>query len=96
VFRWKSYWEMKCLEVVVKTNEVKRVQLSQKRELEVEPRSEGKMELRLFRERTLARKSSHKIHDKMMAILGGDEGKDKDAWFVVVRREPPQYQLAKQ
>ena len=91
--RWKYYWEVQRREMTVADAKPQKVQLSGERAVELAPVGDGKIEVRLYRGKELARKSSHRIHDHMMAIFGGDEG--EKAWFVVVRREEPQYQIAK-
>ena len=92
--RWKHYWEIERREATVRPGESKKVELSRERSIEVVPGTNGKVEVRLYRGKNLARKSCHKVNDRMMAIFGGDEG--ERAWFVVVRRQEPQYEIAKQ
>jgi len=91
--RWKHYWEIERRDTVLVTGKSKKVTLSGERAVEVAPSGEGKIEVRLYRGKELARKSCHKADARMMAIFGGDEG--EKAWFVVVRREEPQYHVAK-
>ena len=92
--RWKYYWEVERRDIVVPSGKSRKVELSGERSVEVLPPADGKVEVRLYRGKELARKSCHKAHERMMAIFGGDEG--ERAWFVVVRREEPQYEVAKQ
>ena len=92
--RWKHYWEIQRRDATVPSGKSKKVELAGERAIEVVPAANGKVEVRLYRGKNLARKSCHKAHDRMMAIFGGDEG--ERAWFVVVRREEPQYEVAKQ
>jgi len=92
--RWKYYWELERRDTMVPTGKSKKIALSGERAVEVVPADDGRVEVRLYRGKTVARKSCHKPHDRMMAIFGGDEG--EHAWFVVVRREEPQYEVAKQ
>ena len=92
--RWKYYWEIERRDAVVPTGKPKKIGLSGERAVEVVPAESGKVEVRLYRGKEVARKSCHKAHERMMAIFGGDEG--EQAWFVVVRREEPQYEVAKQ
>ena len=92
--RWKYYWEVQRLETSLAHAEKKRVQLNGERAVEIVPVESGKVEVRLYRGKDVARKSCHKVHNRMMAIFGGDEEQNK-AWFVVVRREEPQYEIAK-
>ena len=92
--RWKHYWEIERRDATVPAGKSKKVQLSRERTVEVMPAANGKVEVRLYRGKNLARKSCHKVNDRMMAIFGGDEG--RRAWFIVVRRQEPQYEVAKQ
>jgi hypothetical protein len=92
--RWKYYWEVERRDASVPSDRSKRVDLPGERAIEVMPAVNGKVEVRLYRGKNLSRKSCHKVNDRMMAIFGGDEG--ERAWFVVVRRQEPQYEVAKQ
>jgi len=92
--RWKYYWEVQRRETTLPEAKSARVQLNGDRAIEIAALEKGKVEVRLYRGKELARKSCHKVHDRMMAIFGGDEEQNK-AWFVVVRREEPQYEMAK-
>ena len=92
--RWKYYWEIERRDATVPSDKAKKIPLTGERTVEVLPAANGKVEVRLYRGKEIARKSCHKAHDRMMAIFGGDEG--ERAWFVVVRREEPQYEVAKQ
>jgi hypothetical protein len=91
--RWKHYWEVERRDTTVETGKLRKVELSGERAVELAPAVEGKVEVRLYRDKKLVRKSCHKANDRMMAIFGGDEG--EKAWFVVVRREEPRYEVAK-
>jgi hypothetical protein len=92
--RWKHYWEIERRDASVPSGKSKKVALSRERTVEVMPAANGKVEVRLYRGKNLARKSCHKVNDRMIAIFGGDEG--ERAWFIVVRRQEPQYEVAKQ
>ena len=91
--RWKYYWEVQRRETILSDAKSQKVQLNGDRAIEIAPLGDGKVEVRLYLGKDLARKSYHRVHDHMMAIFGGDEG--EKAWFVVVRREEPQYEIAK-
>lgn len=95
VFRWKHYWELERREITVAEGELKKLKLSSGRTVELGPIVDGKLQVRLYRGKELVRKTCHRVHDKMMAILGGDDEKHS-AWFVVIRREEPQYEIAQQ
>lgn len=88
VFRWKYYWELDRQEITPQAHRVKTIQLNASRSLEIEPVAENQIELRLYHDKTLVRKSRHQSDKKMMAIMGGELGADS-AWFVVVRGEEP-------
>lgn len=92
--RWKYYWEVERRDATVQPGKGKKIALGGDRAVEVLPAANGKVEVRLYRGKEIARKSCHKAHERMMAIFGGDEG--ERAWFVVVRREEPNYEVAKQ
>ena len=96
VFRWKHYWELERQEVSVREGELKKLKLPAGLWVELGPIDKDRIEIRLYRGKDLVRKSCHRVHDKMMAILGGDEKEKDGAWFVVVRREEPQYEIARQ
>jgi hypothetical protein len=87
VFRWKYYWELDRQEVTTERDRVRTVQLNASRSLEIEPMARNQIELRLYREGTLVRRSRHQSDERMMA-MGGEQGVD-NAWFVVVRSEEP-------
>ena len=91
--RWKHYWEVERRDTSVPNGKTRKVELSGERAIEIAPNAEGKVEVRLYRGKQIARKSCHKANDRMMAIFGGDEG--QRAWFIVVRRQEPTYELAR-
>jgi hypothetical protein len=91
--RWKHYWEIERRDATISAGKAKKIDLTGERAVEVIPAKNGKVEVRLYRGKEVARKSCHKAGERMMAIFGGDEG--ERAWFVVVRREEPQYEVAK-
>jgi hypothetical protein len=98
VFQWKSYWEANRKDVGVKSGKASRVRLSKDCEVEIEfitsstsATTTTNREIRLFRKGTLVCKSKREIGSKKMSILGGD-ATDGSSWFVVVRRDEPQYQ----
>ena len=88
VFRWKNYWEVARHTLTVETGKVTRVRLNAEQELEIDRIADDRLEIRLYRNGKLARKSLESAQQKM-SIMGGHAG-DNEAWFVVVRREKPQ------
>jgi hypothetical protein len=94
VLKWKYYWEIYRQDLIFdQPLGIKHISLPLGRSVEVEIAGPNRIDVRLFKDKQLVRSSRHRSHDKMTAILGGEDG--NDAWFVVVRRETPQYQLAK-
>ena len=87
VFRWNYYWEVNRVAVTVDSAKRKRLHLSKDREVEIAPRGEREVEIRVYREGQLIRKC-RQAADVKMSIMGGDREKD-EAWFVVVRRDAP-------
>jgi hypothetical protein len=87
VFRWEHYWEVNRVMVNVDPAKPKRLQLSKDREVEIVPRGEREIEIRVYRDGQMIRKS-RQAADVKMTIIGGDREKD-EAWFVVVRRDAP-------
>jgi hypothetical protein len=87
VFRWDHYWEVNRLMVNVEPTKTKRLHLSKDREVEIVPRGEREIEIRVYRDGQMIRKS-RQAADVKMSIMGGDREKD-EAWFVVVRRDAP-------
>ena len=88
VFRWKHYWELGRHEITMEGTRVRTVPLNAVRTLEIESVNESQIELRLYRERHLVRKSRHPSRGKIMFIMGGDQNPD-NAWFVVLRGDKP-------
>ena len=97
VFQWKNYWEVNHQMVMVQNGKADRVRLSKDCEVEIKvipataAATNAVREIRLFRKGALICKSKREIGSMKMSILGGDS-KDGNSWFVVVRRDEPQYQ----
>ena len=87
VFKWKRYWQAGCQKIEVFEGKVSRIQLTKERELEVDRRGDGQLELRLFRDGKLVRRMKDLVSHRRV-IMGGDSSKD-EAWFVVIRRDKP-------
>lgn len=88
VFRMKHYWEVNRQKVSVKKGKVTRTRLNKEREVEIELLDQDVVEIRLFRNGVLTRKTDGSKNTRTR-ILGGDKGGD-EFWFVVVRRDEPQ------
>ncbi len=87
VFRWKKYWEVSREKVTVKGGKATRARLSKEREIEIELTDPETIEIRLFRNGVLTRKT-RAGKDSGTRILGGDKG-GEESWFVVIRKEAP-------
>ena len=87
VFRWKSYWEVKRLNVSLTEGKSERAKLPGGLEVEVARAKDDKREVRLYREGKLTRKLTQPAN-KTMTIIGGMAEPD-NSWFVVVRRDKP-------
>jgi len=92
VFRWRNYWEVSCQPVFVEKGKVSRCRLSDVREVEIALINPSEIEIKLYLKSVLMEKSRQLVRTHM-AIMGGDRIKD-ESWFVVVRREKPQYPQA--
>lgn len=93
VFRWKYYWELELREIAI-PKELQKLKLPSGLWVEVGPIVKGEIEIRLYRGKDLVRKVRYRIQEDEMIIIGGD-GEKRSAWFVVVRREKPQYEIAR-
>ena len=87
VFRWKSYWEVKRLNVSLAKGKFERVKLPGGLDVEIDRANEGKREVHLYRNGKLTRKLTQPAN-KTMTIIGGMAEPD-NSWFVVVRRDKP-------
>ncbi len=87
VFRWKSYWEVRRLNVTVTKGKSERVKLPGGLEVEIARANEDKREVRLYRDGKLTRKLTQPAN-KTMTVIGGMAEPD-NSWFVVVRRDKP-------
>ena len=86
VFQWSHYWEMSRKEASLATGKITKLLLMPDQNLEIELIGDKSMELRLYRNGVLARKTRYDRNG--MAIMGGDSA-NHEAWFVVVRSEKP-------
>jgi hypothetical protein len=88
VWRWKYYWQVGEHEVKVSPGKVTKLPL-QVRDLELQLVSEEQVESRLFEKGKLVRTSRQKVSTAAPIVMGGSPN-DKNAWFVVVRKDKPQ------
>ena len=87
VFRWKTYWEVKRVNVVIAKGRSERTTLRGDLSVEITRTTEDKREVRLYRDGKLTRKLSQPAN-KTMTIIGGLTEPD-NSWFGVVRRDKP-------
>jgi hypothetical protein len=87
VFRWKNYWEIKRGEFKVEEGKPAKVDVSQQRRLEVSFVDGNGLEVRMFKDSRLVRKTREKRGLSFM-LMGGDDGK-RQSWFIILRRDKP-------
>lgn len=87
VFRWRQYYEVARQEIQVEPGKIAKARLADAREVAITFKSPTELEVRLYRDGRLIRKSQRTLHHRMTIM--GDDGNDREAWFVVVRRDQP-------
>lgn len=87
VFRWKHYWEVKRGQFVVERAKTAKVDISERRRLEVSFVESAGLEIRIFKNGELVRKTREK-QPLDFTLIGGDDGK-RQSWFIIVRRDKP-------
>jgi len=87
VVPWDHYWETTRQEVTPSKGKPRRIEVLPGREVEVVRISAEQVELCLYRNGVLRRKSRVSV-DSGMSIMGGDT-KGHEGWFVVVRKDKP-------
>jgi len=87
VCKWKYYWELKRVIVVVKTGQKVRMRMSLEREVEVELWDSHRMAARIFLNNKLVQSRTQPA-EAAFCITGGDKGENQ-SWFIVVRRDKP-------
>lgn len=87
VFRWPTYYEVSRQEIAVEPGRMTRVHLGLDRDVAINFRSPSDLEVRLYHGGKLVRKAQRNLTQKM-TIMGGDSS-DREAWFLVVRRDKP-------
>jgi hypothetical protein len=88
VFKCKGFWEIKREQVTVSPGKVKRVQLGNGREAEIDLSAAKERKVAAFQDGKLVDRTSVP-HGGGMTIIGGSR-EDKGVWFIVVRRDKPQ------
>ena len=88
VFKCKGFWEIKREQVAVSPGKVKRVQLGNGREAEIDLSAAKERKVAAFQDGKLVDRTSSP-HGEGMTIIGGSR-EDKSVWFIVVRRDKPQ------
>ena len=89
VFKWQNYWEVSQQAVAVYPGKVSMVPLDETRRLELELVNAKEIEMRVYQNRNLTRKSRQPVQSDRMEIIGGSHERET-CWFVVVRRDKPQ------
>ena len=89
VFKWQNYWEVSQQAIAVYPGKVSMVPLDEIRRLELELVSPKEIEMRVYQNRNLTRKSRQPVQSDHMEIIGGSHERET-CWFVVVRRDKPQ------
>ena len=84
---WNYYWETTRQEIVPSKGKPRRIEVSPGRELEIVWVGDHQVELCMYRNGVLRRKSKVAVNSGM-TIMGGD-ATGKEGWFVVVRKEKP-------
>jgi hypothetical protein len=88
VFKCKGFWEISRQQVEVSAGKVKRVQLGNGREAEIDLSAAKERKVAAFQDGKLVDRTSVP-HGEGMTIIGGSR-EDKSVWFIVVRRDKPQ------
>ena len=90
VFRWSDYYEVSRKEVAIEPGKITKIRLLGERDVAITFKSPTEMEVRLYRDGRLVRTAQRSLKQRM-TIMGGDSNQNqKEAWFVVVRRDKPQ------
>ncbi len=87
VFKWKTYWEIKCREVALTPGRATRVRLNDEREVHLDLTDPNHRKVAAFQKGALVERTVSPLGEGM-TIIGGDRDK-KSAWFIVVRRDKP-------
>ena len=88
VFKCKGFWEINRQQMAVLPGKVKRVQLGNGREAEIDLSTAKERKVAAFQDGKLVDRTSVP-HGDGMSIIGGSR-EDKSVWFIVVRRDKPQ------
>ncbi len=83
VFKWKNYFEVDAQTVVVLPNELKKVKMSNKCDIEIQDLGEDGFEVKLFGEGKLTKKVKQVFPSGDCLVLAGDD-KNANAWFVML------------
>jgi hypothetical protein len=88
VFKCKGFWEINRQQVTVLPGKVKRVQLGNGREAEIDLSTAKERKVAAFQDGKLVDRTSVP-QGEGMTIIGGSR-EDKSVWFIVVGRDKPQ------
>lgn len=87
VCKWKYYWELNRIAVVIKPGQKVRRRMSPEREIEIELWDSQRMAARIFLNGQLVQSRTQPAEAAFL-ITGGDKGENQ-SWFIVVRRDKP-------
>jgi hypothetical protein len=87
VFKWKNYWEVKRVSIVLKPGQKVTRRMSANREVQLELLPAEKLVMRIYKDGKLTRCRTQPA-EATFCIAGGDFMKDQ-SWFMVVRSDPP-------
>jgi len=87
VVPWDYYWETARQELAPSKGKPQHIEISSRRELQIVWVGAQKVELCIYRNGVLMRKSRVTVNSGM-TILGGD-ATGNEGWFVVVRKDKP-------
>ena len=86
IFKWKNYFEVGQEHFSLAPDEVKKVKMSAKCEIEVRKEANGMFEVRLYGEGKCIKKVRQAIPPGELLVIAGDD-KNATAWFVVLNIE---------
>ena len=87
VVPWDHYWETTRQGIAPSKGKPRRIEVLPGREVEIVRIGADQLELRLYRNGVLRRKSKVTV-DSGMSIMGGDTT-GHEGWFIVVRKDKP-------
>ncbi len=83
IFKWKNYFEVDSQVVMVGANELKKVKMSTKCEIEIQDLGKNGVEVKLFGEGKLNKKVKQVLPAGECLVMAGDDS-NANAWFVML------------